>query len=106
MCIRKKRIAEPSTHFTGYRVNQDLTGTIATVPRFHTLETAMRTRRLRHFFIGVVAIAAALQWSVVLERSWAAVWAWYKFTGYGAGGHIVVGRPVQVVFLLGSCVFA
>jgi hypothetical protein len=66
----------------------------------------MRTRRLRHFFIGVVAIAAALQWSVVLERSWAAVWAWYKFTGYGAGGHIVVGRPVQVVFLLGSCVFA
>jgi hypothetical protein len=66
----------------------------------------MRSRRLRHCFIGVVAIAAALQWSVVLERSWAASWVWYKFAGYGGGGHIVVGRPVQVVFLLGSCLLA
>ena len=91
---------------SGYRVNQDLTGTIATVPRLHTLESAMRTIRLRHLSIGVVAIAAALQWCVVLDRSWAAAWAWYKFAGYGGGGHIVVGLPVQVVFLLGSCVLA
>jgi hypothetical protein len=89
-----------------HRANRDLTATIATLPRFRTLETAMRTRRLRHFFIGVVVIAAALHWSVVLERSWVAVWVWYKFTDYGGGGHIVVGRPGQVVFLLGSCVFA
>jgi hypothetical protein len=96
----------PSTHMDGNRVNRDLTSTIATVPRLHTRESAMRTRRLRHFFIGVVALAAALLWSVVLERSWAAVSAWYKFTDYGGGGHIVVGRLDQAVFLLGSCVFA
>ena len=66
----------------------------------------MRTQLLRHFLIGVVVIAAVLQWTVVLERSWAAVWAWYKFAGYGGGGHIVVGRPIQLVFLLGSCALA
>ena len=94
-----------STYLSDLRVNRDLAGTIANVPKFYTLESAMRTRPLRRFFIGVVAIAAALQWSVVLDRSWAAVWAWYKFAGYdGGGGHIVVARPVQVVFLLGSCV--
>jgi len=95
-----------STHIDGLRVNQDLTGTIATVPTFRTLELAMRNRYFRHFLIGVVAVAAALQWSVVLERTLAAVWAWYKFAGYGGGGHVVVDGPIQVVFLLGSCVLA
>jgi hypothetical protein len=67
----------------------------------------MRTLlHFRHFFIGVVAIAAALQWSVVVERTWAAIWACYKFAGYGGGGHIVVGRRLQALFLLGSCVLA
>src|SRR5258708_8243759 len=86
-----------------YRVNQNLTGTIATVPTFRTLELAMRNRYFRHFLIGVVAVAAALQWSVVLERTWAAVWAWYKFAGYGGGGHLVVDCSILVVLLLGSC---
>ena len=67
----------------------------------------MRTLlHFRHFLIGTVAIAAALQWIVVLERTWAAVWAWYKSVGYGGGGHIVVGRRIQVLFLLGSSLLA
>jgi len=37
----------------------------------------------RRLLIGIIAIAAILQWSVVIERAWAAVWAWYKFAGYG-----------------------
>jgi len=61
----------------------------------------MRTLLLRHFVTGIVAIAAALQWSVVLERTWAAVWAWYKFAGYGGGGHIVVGPPYSGRVLAG-----
>jgi hypothetical protein len=94
------------THLDDYPVYQDLTGTIAAVPRFRTLESAMRSLlHFRHFFIGVAAIASALQWSIVVERTWAAIWACYKFTGYG-GGHIVVGRRIQVLFLLGSCVLA
>ena len=94
------------TNLSGNRVYQALAGTIATLPVFRTLESAMRNRYFRHSFIGVVAAAAALQWSVVLERTWAAVWALYKFAGYGGGGHIVVDRPVQVVFFLGSCALA
>lgn len=66
----------------------------------------MRDGPFRHFFIGVIAVAATLQWSVVLERTCAAFWAWYKFAGYGGGGHIVVARPIQVIFLLGSCALA
>ena len=92
------------TYVDDYRVNRDLTGTIATLPRFRTLESAMRAPFFRHFFIGFIGAAAALQWTVVLERTWAAVWAWYKFAGYGDGGHIVVTPFVQVVFLVGSCV--
>jgi hypothetical protein len=60
----------------------------------------------RRFLIALIATAALLQWSVVLERTWAAAWAWYKFDGYGGGGHIVVGRTTQIVFLLGSGVLA
>ena len=66
----------------------------------------MRATSFRHFFIGFITLAAALQWTVVLERTWAAVWAWYKFAGYGDGGHIVVTPFIQVVFLVGSCVLA
>lgn len=60
----------------------------------------------RRFLIAVIAAGAVLQWAVVLERASAAVWAWYKFSGFGGGGHIVVGRTPQVVFLLGSVVIA
>ena len=58
------------------------------------------------FLIMIVAAAAALQWAVVAERVWAAVWAWYKFTGYGGGGHIVVGRTTQIAFSCGSVALA
>jgi len=60
---------------------------------------------IRRVFIAAIAAAAVLQWAVVLERTWAALWAWYKFRGYG-GGHIVVGLTTQVVFLSGSAVLA
>jgi hypothetical protein len=60
----------------------------------------------RRFFIAVIAVGAVLQWSVVLDRTVAAVWAWYKFVGYGGGGHIVVGRTTQIMFLLGSALLA
>jgi hypothetical protein len=47
-----------------------------------------------------------VQWGVVLERVWAAVWAWYKFVGFGGGGHIVVGRTTQLVFYVSSVLLA
>lgn len=61
---------------------------------------------MRRTFIAIIAGVAILQWAVVLERACAAVWAWYKFVGYGGGGHIVVGWMTQVVFLLGSIALA
>ena len=57
---------------------------------------------VRRILIAIITFAAALQWAVVLERTWAAIWAHYKFSGYGGGGHIVVGQSTQVIFLLGS----
>jgi hypothetical protein len=60
----------------------------------------------RRALIVLTAVVAALQWAVVLERTWAAFWAWWKFSGYGGGGHIVVGQSTQIVFLLGSGVLA
>jgi hypothetical protein len=47
-----------------------------------------------------------LEWSVVLDRVCAALWAWYKFVGYGGGGHVVVGRNTQVAFFLLSLLLA
>jgi len=61
---------------------------------------------VRRVLISAIAIAAVLQLAVVIERSLAAVWAWYKFHGYGGDGHIDVGRTSQTAFLLGSCLFA
>jgi len=60
----------------------------------------------RRFLIVAVVAAALLQWTIVLERTAAAVWAWYKFVGYGGGGYIVVGRTIQIIFVLGSCLVA
>jgi hypothetical protein len=54
----------------------------------------------------MIAATAVLQWSIVLERSWAAAWAWYKFVDYGGGGHIVVGRMPQIMFVIGSIAIA
>jgi len=54
----------------------------------------------------MIAVTACLQWSIVLERSWAAAWAWYKFLDYGGGGHIVVGWMAQIVFIIGSIALA
>jgi hypothetical protein len=61
---------------------------------------------VRRVLILAIATAAALQWAVVTERIWAAIWAWYKFAGFGGGGHIVVGRTTQMVFFLGSTALA
>jgi hypothetical protein len=67
---------------------------------------ARRVERLRRFFIIVIIAAACAQWAIVLERATAAAWTWYKFVGYGGGGHIVVGRTIQVIFILGSAALA
>ena len=67
---------------------------------------AKEVEPLRRLLIAMIATAAVLQWAIVLERASAAVWAWYKFVGYGGGGHIVVGRMTQVLFLLGSVALA
>lgn len=56
----------------------------------------------RRFLVVLVDLAAVLQWIVVIERVWAAMWAWYKYAGYGGGGHIVVGATTQTVFVLGA----
>ena len=56
----------------------------------------------RRSLVVVVAIAAVSQWVLVVERAAAAVWAYYKYAGYGGGGHIAVGAPTQTVFFLGA----
>jgi hypothetical protein len=65
-----------------------------------------RLERLQRPFIAAIAAAALLQWVLVLERSWAAVWAWFKFNGFGGGGHIDVGGATQALFLFGSTCMA
>jgi hypothetical protein len=56
--------------------------------------------------ICFVAVAGIFQWSVILERSYAALWSWYEFSAppYGGGGHITVGLRGQVAFYLCSAV--
>jgi hypothetical protein len=63
-------------------------------------------KTFRRVLISAIAVVAILQWSVVFERLWAAVWAWYKFEGYGEHGYIDVGQTTQGLFLLGSCLVA
>lgn len=67
---------------------------------------AMGFENFRRFCIAIVVAASLLQWAVVLERASAAIWAWYKFFGYGGGGHIVVGLTTQIIFVLASCLVA
>jgi hypothetical protein len=50
---------------------------------------------------------AVLQWCLVLDRSSAAIWQWYKFKGYPGGeglGFITVSRDMQIIFVFGSVV--
>lgn len=54
----------------------------------------------------LILIAALAQWSLLLERTWAAIWAWYKFYGYGGGGHITVGKNTQILFYILSIILA
>jgi hypothetical protein len=61
---------------------------------------------LRRFIFLLIAAVAILEWTVVINRVWAAVWAWYKFVGYGGGGHVVVGRNTQMVFYILSTALA
>lgn len=53
-------------------------------------------------FIGVIVVvlAATTQWIVLVERTWAIVWDWYKFDEFS--GHITVGKETQIIFYLGS----
>src|SRR6266702_1887908 len=44
----------------------------------------------------MIAATAVLQWRIVLERSWAAAWAWYKFVEYGGGGHTSPSPPATL----------
>ncbi len=66
----------------------------------------MFPKLLRRLLILTVAIVAVLEWSVVLDRVCAALWAWCKFVGYGGGGHVVVGRNTQEAFFLLSVLLA
>jgi hypothetical protein len=63
-------------------------------------------KSLRRFIILTIAAVAILEWTVVIDRVCAAVWAWYKFVGFGGGGHVVVGRKTQMVFYILSIVLA
>ena len=56
--------------------------------------------------IIIVTIATIVQWIILVERSWAAVWGWYKFQGYGGGGQITVGKSSQLLFYLLSITVA
>lgn len=54
----------------------------------------------------LILTAAFAQWTVLLERTWAVIWAWYKFYGYEGGGHITVGKNTQVLFYILSSLTA
>lgn len=49
-------------------------------------------------FIGVIIVvfAATAQWVVLVERTWALIWDWYKFNEFS--GHITVGKETQILF--------
>src|SRR6266568_4665578 len=61
---------------------------------------------LRRTLIVAIAVAAILQLVIIIDRSWAALWAWYKFVGDGGGGHIVLRGSTQATFFVGSSVLA
>lgn len=57
--------------------------------------------------IAVFTIASALfQWAIIGERSWAALWAWYKFYGYDGASPISVNGETQLLFFSGSIAIA
>ena len=61
------------------------------------------TSRARTLGVVGILVAVVIQWTIVAERSWAAGWAWYKFSGeYGGGGHITVGVLSQLLFYVFS----
>lgn len=55
-------------------------------------------RSLQYAIVAFGAVALALQWSVVGERTVAALWNWYKFVGYGGAEPLSVGRHAQALF--------
>lgn len=57
---------------------------------------------VRRGVVLAIGILSIFQWEVVLERAFAAIWAWDKFFGYGNKGCIIVGKTTQLIFLLGS----
>ncbi|HVK52826.1 MAG TPA: hypothetical protein VM469_13930 [Pseudoxanthomonas sp.] len=44
--------------------------------------------------------AACMTLAAVVERVLAALWQWYKFSGYGGGGAISLSQSTAVVFLV------
>lgn len=64
------------------------------------------TNWIRSGAVATLVLIALLQWVVVLERCWAALWQWYKFAGYGDGGYITVGLFTQIAFFVVSIVIA
>jgi hypothetical protein len=65
-----------------------------------------RTRSVELIGTLLVVTAAFVQWAVLLEQTWAVIWAWYKFYGYGGGGHITVGKDTQLLFYMLSSLTA
>ncbi len=55
---------------------------------------------LRLIGVIIVAFAATAQWVVLVERTWALIWDWYKFNEFS--GHITVGKETQIMFYLAS----
>jgi hypothetical protein len=54
----------------------------------------------------MLLVTAVVQWLVILERTWAAGWEWYKFHGYTAQGAITVGVASQALFYVLTAVAA
>ena len=67
----------------------------------------MSGKSISHLAVAVaVLLVAIVQWVVIFDRTGAAVWDWYKFSGYGGGGHITVGKNSQTIFYVLSAVAA
>lgn len=64
-------------------------------------------RKVGMLFISTFTIVSAIfQWLIIIERSYAAVWAWYKFYGYSPANPISVNEETQILFFVGSIAIA
>ena len=75
------------------------------VPDFEfSIIKLMATKKLSNgvFFAMSMLLAAFVQLSIILERTVAAGWAWYAFSGYGKPSPVTVHFSSQVIFLVVS----